>query len=237
MANAIWSDDELAAAARAYLDMLRQEIAGHAYIKRDITRSLLEPGAALETRTLASVEYRMQNISAVMEEMGLPRIKGYMPAKNIGTDSKERLKALLIEQGALQIESYAPTSNYQDFDERVRDLVRFGTLSEPQGQHTPRAKAATTQSYERDPKVKAWVLQQAQGRCEGCGSEAPFCSSDGTPYLEVHHVITLSDGGPDTCGNTAALCPNCHRRAHFASDRHEFTNSLYQKIGRLKGMA
>ena len=237
MANAIWSDDELAAAARAYLDMLRQEIAGHAYIKRDITRSLLEPGAALENRTLASVEYRMQNISAVMEEMGLPRIKGYMPAMNIGTESKERIKILLMQQGAMQLESYAPTSNPQDFNRRVRDLVQFGTLSEPQGQNAPRSKPATTQSYERDPKVKAWVLQQAQGRCEGCGSAAPFFSSDGTPYLEVHHVITLSDGGPDTCSNTAALCPNCHRRAHFASDRMEFTNSLYQRIGRLKRIA
>ena len=38
---------------------------------------------------------------------------------------------------------------------------------------------------------------------------------DNTPYLEVHHKIRLSDGGEDTIDNVVALCPNCHRKAHY----------------------
>lgn len=43
---------------------------------------------------------------------------------------------------------------------------------------------------------------------------APFQNKDGEPYLETHHIICLSHGGPDTIDNTVALCPNCHRKMH-----------------------
>ena len=38
---------------------------------------------------------------------------------------------------------------------------------------------------------------------------------DNTPYLEVHHIIRLADDGDDSVENAIALCPNCHREAHF----------------------
>ncbi len=69
--------------------------------------------------------------------------------------------------------------------------------------------------FNRNPDVVAERLYLAQGHCETCGNPAPFKrASDGTPYLEVHHVIPLADGGDDTVKNTRALCPNCHRKAH-----------------------
>ncbi|MGL6002403.1 MAG: HNH endonuclease, partial [Plesiomonas sp.] len=56
------------------------------------------------------------------------------------------------------------------------------------------------------------------GCCQKCKNEAPFNrKSDGTPYLEVHHKIFLSDGGEDTVENSIALCPNCHRELHFGA--------------------
>jgi 5-methylcytosine-specific restriction protein A len=32
------------------------------------------------------------------------------------------------------------------------------------------------------------------------------------PYLETHHVISLSEQGPGKVTNVIALCPNDHRR-------------------------
>lgn len=70
--------------------------------------------------------------------------------------------------------------------------------------------------YVRNPDVVAEVLQRADGSCEACGEVAPFIrSSNGTPYLEVHHRKQLSAGGDDTVENAIALCPNCHRKEHF----------------------
>ena len=70
----------------------------------------------------------------------------------------------------------------------------------------------TTITFNRNPDVIAEVLERANGICEFCKQAAPFIRiSDGTPFLEVHHVVFLSDGGKDTVDNAIALCPNCHR--------------------------
>jgi 5-methylcytosine-specific restriction protein A len=80
----------------------------------------------------------------------------------------------------------------------------------------PTKIAATTYFFLRNQDVVAEVLSRAAGVCEGCGSSAPFIRrSDGSPYLEVHHRTPLANGGDDTVDNAFALCPNCHRRAHF----------------------
>jgi 5-methylcytosine-specific restriction protein A len=74
--------------------------------------------------------------------------------------------------------------------------------------------------FRRNPDVIVIVLKRAHGKCELCGSDAPFCkASNGSPYLEVHHWITLSEGGEDTIENAGALCPNCHKQAHFGQYR------------------
>lgn len=74
----------------------------------------------------------------------------------------------------------------------------------------------TTTVFDRNPDVVAEVLSRAGGICESCKQPAPFIRrSNGTPYLEVHHIQRLADGGEDTVDNAVALCPNCHREAHY----------------------
>jgi 5-methylcytosine-specific restriction protein A len=69
--------------------------------------------------------------------------------------------------------------------------------------------------FRRNADVIVAVLNRANGICERCKKKAPFIrKSDGTPFLEVHHKITLAEGGEDTVENALALCPNCHREVH-----------------------
>lgn len=76
--------------------------------------------------------------------------------------------------------------------------------------------------YRRNQDIAAEALFRAEGVCELCGNSAPFLrSSDGTPFLEVHHIVGLAEGGRDSMDNVAALCPNCHREAH-SGERAEF---------------
>lgn len=71
--------------------------------------------------------------------------------------------------------------------------------------------------FDRSPDVVATVLLRANGVCEKCRQAAPFIRrSNRSPYLEVHHVIRLADGGNDSVENAVAVCPNCHRKAHYA---------------------
>jgi 5-methylcytosine-specific restriction protein A len=80
----------------------------------------------------------------------------------------------------------------------------------------PRRLQLMTVGFERNPDVVVEVLLRANGICELCKLPAPFVRRlDGSPYLEVHHRTRLADGGEDTVGNAVAVCPNCHRKAHY----------------------
>lgn len=73
-----------------------------------------------------------------------------------------------------------------------------------------------SRGFKRNSDVIIEVLLRAGGICERCNSNAPFIrKKDNSPYLEVHHKITLADGGDDTIENAIAVCPNCHREMHF----------------------
>jgi len=118
------------------------------------------------------------------------------------------------------------------FDEDVENL--YNTLKEiPKGQKSPEAEEKTITIYKRDPEVKASVLQSANGYCELCEDKAFLKSKNNLPYLEVHHLRKLSDKGSDTVTNAVAICANCHRKLHYANNRDELLNSLYNKVTRL----
>ena len=59
--------------------MLRAELAGEPYSKADHNRAL-QP--LLDGRSRSSVEFKHQNISAVLADMNQPYIAGYKPARN-----------------------------------------------------------------------------------------------------------------------------------------------------------
>jgi 5-methylcytosine-specific restriction protein A len=227
-----WTDEELSAAVRAYLNMLRHELAGQSYVKSAINRSLRE--GPLHSRTKASIEFRMQNISATLYDLKAPFITGYLPAKNVGKGVKDRIMTVLHSQGMNDLRAYIPTADVVELEQKVKTLRKAPFRTVPLGSETPSQVTSTTTSFVRDPAVKRWILDEANGLCEGCTSPAPFHDREGYPYLEVHHVMPLASRGSDRISNAVALCPNCHRRCHFADDRDEFKLSLYEKIGRLQ---
>jgi len=73
-----WNDDELDAIVADYFSMLGAELSRQPYVKSHHSAVLMEQIG----RTHRSVEFKHQNISAVLEEMGLPWILGYKPKRN-----------------------------------------------------------------------------------------------------------------------------------------------------------
>jgi hypothetical protein len=86
----------------------------------------------------------------------------------------------------------------------------------------------------RSKAIHLYVLNRANGHCEGCNVVAPFRKPDGRPYLEPHHTTRLADDGPDHPARVIGLCPSCHRRAHYAEDANAFNRSLKRKLARLE---
>ncbi len=73
-----WQDDELDAIVADYFEMLAAELAGRTYVKSRHSAALM----ARIGRTHRSVEFKHQNISAVLDELGMPWIPGYRPKRN-----------------------------------------------------------------------------------------------------------------------------------------------------------
>ncbi len=106
----------------------------------------------------------------------------------------------------------------------------------PAGNFKPEKRRAGVAGYvfARDLDVVSWALKRSKGVCDLCSSLGPFPTRDGNRFLEVHHIIPLYRGGPDTIDNVAAVCPNCHRACHFGlnsvtlSDRLKLRMNYYE---------
>lgn len=105
-----WTEAELRAAVRAYLEMLNAEQSDDAYSKADVRRRLQD--GPLRGRSNPSIEYRMRNISSVLAAHRQPTIKGYLAAANVGEAVSRALWQIIREErrGAGQ-ERHAVTSS------------------------------------------------------------------------------------------------------------------------------
>lgn len=74
-----WTRSEVDLAVADYFDMLRRELSGERYSKTDHRNTLR---AQITARSASSIEFKHQNISAVLVRMGLPYIDGYKPRGN-----------------------------------------------------------------------------------------------------------------------------------------------------------
>ena len=95
-----WTLVEIEAVVSDYRDMLRIELAGLPYNKSEHRRNLM----LTMHRSEGSVEFKHQNISAVLEEIGLPWIKGYKPRHNYQASLVSFVERLIADK----VETLAP---------------------------------------------------------------------------------------------------------------------------------
>ena len=79
MSNGPWTDEENDLIVADYFAMLAEDMAGRPYNKAQHRRSLMP---LLRNRTEGSIEFKHQNISAVLKGLGEDWIPGYKPAFN-----------------------------------------------------------------------------------------------------------------------------------------------------------
>ncbi len=150
---------------------------------------------------------------------------------------KNMRKAILFE--LVPLESFETADGEQatlpqehDFtDDSLAELRRKALASSAQCR-TPVERRVIYRMRSR--AVRLYVLRRANGKCEGCGTPAPFTTKEGSPYLEPHHIRRLTDGGPDDPRWVAGICPNCHHRAHYSHDADAYNNKLTEIVQRLE---
>jgi 5-methylcytosine-specific restriction endonuclease McrA len=80
----------------------------------------------------------------------------------------------------------------------------------------PHKKEYYRETFARD---RGWVKEAKERHGSYClhpKCENTFTKEDGMPYIEVHHIIPLFEGGEDAVWNLAVVCAHHHKMAHFA---------------------
>ncbi len=58
------------------------------------------------------------------------------------------------------------------------------------------------------------VIKRDRVRCKDCGFTPRGIYGNAHSWLEVHHIIPLSDGGSNSLENLITLCKKCHIKRH-----------------------
>lgn len=126
------------------------------------------------------------------------------------------------------------SADLAEWDRQYRGGAIEHKTRPPSGVMRPTITVTTRNEYSRRLDVVIWVIQRCKGNCECCGKPAPFSTQNGHPFLEVHHIRQLANGGSDRVSNAIAVCPNCHRELHHGSRSKALVKRLYANVTELK---
>jgi hypothetical protein len=104
-----WTEQEVGLIVADYFDMLEAELLGKSF-KKSEHRKTLAP--KLLSRSEGSIEFKHQNVSGVLVELGLPYIEGYKPRSNYQGMLATEVESFLDKHpGFLDKLAAAPTLN------------------------------------------------------------------------------------------------------------------------------
>jgi hypothetical protein len=132
-----WSDIEVDIILSEYFDMLTKEISGHQYVKSH-HRKRIAP--LLNNRSEGSIEFKFQNISAVLSKFGAPWIVGYKPRWNYQHLLESKIAKYISHKPELEIlfRSFAETVSEQpnamglDYKQLIDAAPEPRLVSEPE---------------------------------------------------------------------------------------------------------
>ena len=213
-----WSKEELTIVVKAYLWMLREEKAGRRYIKTHVLRD-----AQMKIPNRKLNHFRMQNISAVLDELGQAWIEGYKPRRNVGP-YEQLIEELLDEIG------YWESDLSEDSSQILADEV---DTSEKHAEGS--VKTIQVNKYERSGKARQECINHYGPICTVCDFDfKKVYGPIGEGYIHVHHLKEISSIGEeyevDPIEDLRPLCPNCHAMVHKKSNGQTFTIAELSKL-------
>jgi len=143
------------------------------------------------------------------------------------TDFKALWSQVATEQSLEAAEASLNAESNRLAQRTYEELLAAYNRRRPHGAVQRRSTTAT--AYERSPLVVALTRTRANYTCEVSGCEnSTFDGADDNPFVEVHHLVRLADGGVDTITNTVCVCPNHHRELHHGKNREALKAELEQ---------
>jgi len=198
-AGSDWTDEELKASVAAYAEMMELDRLREPFVKAAYYRDLAKRFGRAE----GAYGQRMQNISSILDDQGLPWLPGLRPLPNTGTNVKAKLLPLL---DAL-IAQVAPAIQFaEELDERA------GVIEGAK-------KTVTVNAYERDHTAKPRCIKKWGTVCAVCDFNFGLVYGElGEGFIHVHHLTPIHTIGEayvlDPEKDLRPVCPNCHAMLH-----------------------
>lgn len=158
-----WSNYEVELIVTDYFQMLSDELTGKPYKKSEHRKNLLP---LLNNRSEGSIEFKHQNISAVLINFGQPYIKGYLPRYNY----QKILEEIVINYLYNNLGIEDKFKQFADKDVHIKSTVNFEKLIiEPP---VLGLVAEPSPSYHRSPiKVNYLEREQSNNKLGKSGEE------------------------------------------------------------------
>jgi hypothetical protein len=160
-----WTREEVEATVSDYFGMLFREMRGEPFSKKEHNRALQK---LLNKRNAAAIEYKHQNISAILIELGFPYIEGYKPARNWQGLLQTVVEEQLIHAGALAHEAAALVTRPEIIIPSISDLLTIPVeppVSETVPQLNDRRRGRTA------PTIRNYLEEEARNRSLGDAGE------------------------------------------------------------------
>lgn len=235
-----WTDEELEASVVAYREMERFETTGKPYAKTAFYREL----TGRFGRTIKAFEYRMQNISAILDRRGEPWLIGLKPAGNVGANVARRIESLLLKHST---RTTSPQAAYIVKLPAIREwLIRvarrgvpvtYGDVKEAFGLDRfslvhGLARLGRQANGLGEPIISAMVVSKSTGRC-GPGFSAEFGIDDAVERDNLHKFWLKHTPAPSA---SLPADSSIERMARFVSkevrpDQAAFRRKVFEACG------
>jgi hypothetical protein len=161
-----WSREEAEATISDYFDMLAKELRGESFNKTEHNCNLQKQ---LNGRTKGAIEFKYQNISAVLIELGYPYVDGYKPLTNYQGLLRDIIEERLA--GAVNLHQAAATAVETEVSEvpHVDDVLSI--LVEPPAQEPERRVLNDKPSSIRKPVRRNYLEIESRNRSLGQAGE------------------------------------------------------------------
>lgn len=159
-----WDKSEVEATVADYLHMLLLELSGQAYSKTAHRQALL---AKLDNRTESAIEFKHQNISAVLIDLGYPYITGYKPRGNYQQLLREIVEDRISQDQRLDnaalIAASAPAVSplFKDFSKLLVDAPKLAKV----------ARESSQQYHAPVPQKRDYLEREARNMALGFAGE------------------------------------------------------------------
>ena len=152
-----WSNLEVELIVADYFSMLSKELTGQSYKKSEHRRRLLP---LLNNRSDGSCEFKHQNISAVLINLGQPYIKGYLPRFNYQSMLEDKVIDYLIGHQSIE-------EQFKQFADKEISPLEFSNNFSQLIEEAPLARNRVEEpaaAYTRNPIKTNYLEQEQQNR-------------------------------------------------------------------------